>query len=438
MAILLPFIPDRRLEDIESVGIGNVIWWHGSPIGDLSNLNMVIKTIRSILQTERNKNPMKHWVYMVLIGNYGGHMAFAMEPPYCVAYSADYKTSDPTQMTPRHTHNHPYAMITNNMIVRRLLSLPHWEPMVRKQTKGGCLLILRGVHFGPALFPEIVVPHNHASPPVDPAMWQEAPFRTVGPFWAMDSIFPSFPGDLELFTAEEVVRLKELGFWILPMHQSIRCCSHHLYPLVGVRLCQLCLACHLLALRHMVLSSHWWQIGTRSPSSLTVTRIVTPSMLTVVQHRGSLLYESLRENRNHTPWNERTRMATGPVIRTMTKIVIGPKRVDSCRVTEQFHGCSPLHRDHGGDRTSNGKCERSHGQDSPSDSCKSKQRCRRSASPAHDHKRSCTPRVDLCRLCPCSIPLLYWCCAGCLLISWNPALHTCPSIRVGAQLPPLT
>ena len=119
---------------------------------------------------------------MVLIGNYGGHMAFAMDPPYCVAYSADYKTNDPTQMMPRHMHNHPYAMITNNMIVRRLLSLPHWEPSVRKQTKGGCLLIPRGMQFGPALFPEIVILHNHASPPVDPAMWQEAPFWTVGPF----------------------------------------------------------------------------------------------------------------------------------------------------------------------------------------------------------------------------------------------------------------
>ena len=164
------------------MGIGNVIRWHGSPIGDLSNLNTVIKTIHSILQTECKKNPMKCRVYMVLIGNYGRHMAFAMDPPYCVAYLADYKTDDPTQMTPHHTHNHPYAMITNNMIVRRLLSLPHWEPTVRKQTKGGCLLILRGMYFGPALFPEIVIPHNHASPPVDPATWQEAPFHTVGPF----------------------------------------------------------------------------------------------------------------------------------------------------------------------------------------------------------------------------------------------------------------
>ena len=210
-AILLAFIPDRRLEDIESMGIGNVIRRRGSPIGDLSNINTVIETIRSILQSERKKNPMKCWVYMVLIGNYSRHMAFATDPPYCVAYSVDYKTNDPSQMTPRHTQNHPYAMVTTNMIVRRLLSLPHWEPTVRKQTKGGHLLIPRGMQFGPALFPEIVIPCNHASPPVDPVTWQEAPFRTVGPFQAIDSIFPSFPGGLELFTAEEVVRLKELG-----------------------------------------------------------------------------------------------------------------------------------------------------------------------------------------------------------------------------------
>ena len=33
----------------------------------------------------------------------------------------------------------------------------------------------------------------------------------VGPFWATDPIFPGLPGDLELFTAEEVAKLKELG-----------------------------------------------------------------------------------------------------------------------------------------------------------------------------------------------------------------------------------
>ena len=86
---------------------------------------------------------------------------------------------------------------------------------------------------------------------------------------------------------------------------------------------------------------------------------------------------------------------------------------------------------------SNSKCERLHRQDSPSDSHKSKQRRERSASPSCEHVRGhAPPRVDLCCLCPCSIPLLYRHCAGCLRISRNPALHICPSIRVGARFLP--
>ena len=114
-------------------------------------------------------------------------------------------------MTPREPLNHSYAMVSDNMMVRRLLSVPNWDPSERKRTKGGHLLILRGVQFGPKLFPEIVIPRNHAGPLVDSAMGHDAPFRTVGSFRAMDPIFPSFHGDLALFTAEEVAKLKELG-----------------------------------------------------------------------------------------------------------------------------------------------------------------------------------------------------------------------------------
>ena len=64
----------------------------------------------------------------------------------------------------------------------------------------------------------------------------------------------------------------------------------------------------------------------RNPFSPTVTRIVTPSMSTVAQHGGGLLYESLIENQNHAPQNERTKIATGLAKRTATKIAIGPKR----------------------------------------------------------------------------------------------------------------
>ena len=154
MAILLAFIPDRRLEDIESVGISNVIRRRGSPLGDISSINTVIESICSILDIERKKSDPKRRAYMMFIRNYGGHMAFATDPPYCVAYAANYKNNNPSKMTPCETLNHMYAMVTSNMMVRRLLSLLNWEPTDRKHTKGGRLLILRGMQFGPGLFPE--------------------------------------------------------------------------------------------------------------------------------------------------------------------------------------------------------------------------------------------------------------------------------------------
>ena len=80
-------------------------------------------------------------------------------------------------------------MVSDNMMVRRLLSVLNWDPSERKCTKGGRLLILRGVHFGPKLFPEIVIPCNHAGPLVDSAMGHDAPFQTLGPSepWILSS-----------------------------------------------------------------------------------------------------------------------------------------------------------------------------------------------------------------------------------------------------------
>ena len=138
-------------------------------------------------------------------------MGFTTEPPYCVAYAAEYQDKDPSKMMPCATSNHTYAMVSDKMMVRRLLSMPNWDPSERKRTTGGCLLIPWGAQFGPKLFPEIVIPRNHAGLLVDSATGQDAPFWTVGSFQAMDPIFPGFPGDLELFTAEEVAKLKELG-----------------------------------------------------------------------------------------------------------------------------------------------------------------------------------------------------------------------------------
>ena len=148
---------------------------------------------------------------MMLIVNYGRHMAFATEPPYCVEYAAEYRDKDPSKMMSSEPENHWYVMVSEKMIVRWLLSVPNWEPSEKKRIKGGCLLILRGMQYGPKLFLELVVPHNHAGLLIDSATGQDAPLRTIGSFRAVDPIFPGFPGDLALVTAEEVTQLKELG-----------------------------------------------------------------------------------------------------------------------------------------------------------------------------------------------------------------------------------
>ena len=73
-------------------------------------------------------------------------------------------------------------MVSEKMIVRRLLSMPNWDPSEKKRIKGGHLLIPWGVQYGPKLFPELVVPCNHAGPLIDSATGHDAPFQTVGSF----------------------------------------------------------------------------------------------------------------------------------------------------------------------------------------------------------------------------------------------------------------
>ena len=194
-AILLAFVPNPHLSDIKHVGIGNVIRQHGTPLGDIASIHVVIDQICMILSVKCKKDSARPRAYMMLIGNYGGHMAFATDPPYCVAYAADYKnTDDPSKMTPCEPLNHAFTMPARKMVVRRLLSVPNWEPTERKLTMGGRLLILRGMHFGPELFSDLVILRNHMGPLIDSITWQEMPFWTVGPFWATDPIFPVSQG----------------------------------------------------------------------------------------------------------------------------------------------------------------------------------------------------------------------------------------------------
>ena len=54
-ATLLAFVPDPRLTDIECVGIGNVIWRCGSPLGGITSIHAVIDHICGVLAAEHKR-----------------------------------------------------------------------------------------------------------------------------------------------------------------------------------------------------------------------------------------------------------------------------------------------------------------------------------------------------------------------------------------------
>ena len=105
------------------------------------------------------------------------------KPPFCTAYPLSFSDrDDPTRMTFRHPHNHPWSFTTDVLLVRQLLardSSAHehaWDRCCR------CILIPRGVHLSANIVPEIEVPHGHSAPYYNPQTGVEAPFFTMGPF----------------------------------------------------------------------------------------------------------------------------------------------------------------------------------------------------------------------------------------------------------------
>ena len=141
-------------------------------------------------------------------------MAFATDPPFCTVNPLSFVHEDDTaQMTFRSQQNHPISFIGDGLLVHQLLTwdCPQHEYMMDRHH--GHLLIPRGMHFLPELFPQIVVPHNHVTPYCDPKTGEDAPFVTVGPFASTDTLFHSVAGHLELYTDEEVVALRNTGIF---------------------------------------------------------------------------------------------------------------------------------------------------------------------------------------------------------------------------------
>ena len=208
-AILLGFVPDANLMDIESVGIGMVMHWHGGSLACISSVQTFPKNIRSNPKGIHKLNMQMHRMYVMLIRNHGGHMAFTTDLPYCIAYTAIYyKTTDPQTMMILNPENHPSVVLAGDMALCQLPASNNLDPNYMRIPCGRCLLIPRGTHFSNHLFPEIVVPWNHATPYIDPATGAEAPFISMGPFHASDPLFTGVVGDNHLHTMQQTPHLK--------------------------------------------------------------------------------------------------------------------------------------------------------------------------------------------------------------------------------------
>ena len=89
-AILLTLNPDAQLKDIESMGIRLVVHQHGSLLAPISSIAKLISYIHNMLKFKRASSSPQVRTYCMIIGNYGGYMVYATEPPFCIAYPLEF------------------------------------------------------------------------------------------------------------------------------------------------------------------------------------------------------------------------------------------------------------------------------------------------------------------------------------------------------------
>ena len=117
LAILLTFVANAKLKDIERVGIGLVVCRHGGPLAMISSMQQFILYICDALKRERASSKPTFRMYVMLLSNYGGHMAFATDPLFCLAYPVEYlEKKDPGTMMIQNPDNHLVTFMGNNMV----------------------------------------------------------------------------------------------------------------------------------------------------------------------------------------------------------------------------------------------------------------------------------------------------------------------------------
>ena len=86
-AILIVLNPNAQGTALESACIGLIVCWCKAPVGKIAKVLNLIKYAHSLMEAEGQSSEPVHRTICTIMGNYGGHMAFTTDPPFCVCLS---------------------------------------------------------------------------------------------------------------------------------------------------------------------------------------------------------------------------------------------------------------------------------------------------------------------------------------------------------------
>ena len=221
--ILFILNPNHQGTALKCMSVGLIVRQRNGNVGWIEDIPKLIA--HAFSQLQESKSPQ---TFCIIVGDYGGSMGFATDPPFCTAYPLSFAIKDdPARMT--FSESTESACLIQD---RWFIGLPITRTRLfcarvsMENRNNRRLIIPQGLHFSIKLFPQIVIPCNHAALYHDPRTGMEAPFFTVGPFASLDMLFLSTAGDLDLFTDGEVYTLRM--HWCIEISNSCHLQSPHI------------------------------------------------------------------------------------------------------------------------------------------------------------------------------------------------------------------